>query len=149
MTFVEPLFDYARSHVSLLVASVAVWIVSVVVTLWVARYYLVSIPADYFAHPHRPLAAWQGSHPARRWALLVAKNVLGAVFLAAGLVMLVTPGSGWIALLLGLYLLDIPGKRAVERRILQRPAILRLVNRVRAGAGQPPLVFELHAAAVR
>jgi hypothetical protein len=140
---VGELITWLKGNVPLVFEGIGIWIVSLVVTIWIARYYLISIPPDYFARPHQPFEAWRDSHPALRWTLLIAKNLFGAIFLIAGLVMLITPGPGWIALLLGLYLLDLPGKRAVERRILQRPAILNIVNRTRAHAGQPPLEFSV------
>jgi hypothetical protein len=120
-------------------ASIVVWLLSVVATVFAMRYYLLWIPADHFAKDHKPFDAWRGAHPALRWALLVAKNLGGAILILAGLVMLVTPGPGWLALLFGLALVDLPGKRAVERRILRKPAIARFVNHLRATAGHAPL----------
>ena len=38
-------------------------------------------------------------------------------------------------------LVDVPGKRNVERAIVKRPSVLRVVNSLRAHAGQPPLEF--------
>jgi hypothetical protein len=137
------LVDWARDNVVLVSewagASLVLWVVSLVLTALAMRYYLIWIPADHFAKGHKPFDAWQDSHPAIRWTLIVGKNVIGALLLVAGLVMLVTPGPGWLALLIGLALVDIPGKRAWERRILQRPAIANAVNRMRVKAGQPPL----------
>ena len=52
----------------------------------------------------------------------------------AGLVMLITPGQGVLSILLGLALVDVPGKRTLERKIFQRPPVLKLVNRLRGVA---------------
>ncbi len=119
--------------------SLALWMLSIVVTVVTVRYYLIWIPADHFAKGHKPFDAWRNSHPAVRWTLLVAMNAIGAVLILAGLIMLVTPGPGWLALLIGLALVDLPAKRTLERRIIERPTILQLVNRIRDKAGQPPL----------
>jgi hypothetical protein len=148
---VSELITWVRGNVPLVFEGIGIWIVSLVVTIWTARYYLISIPPDYFASHHQPFDAWRDSHPALRWTLLIGKNLFGFIFLIAGLVMLVTPGPGWIALLLGLYLVDLPGKRTVERKILQQPAILHLVNRMRAHAQKPPLEFSVqsHAGELR
>ena len=70
---------------------------------------------------------------------MLAKNLLGATFLLAGLVMLFTPGQGILAVLVGVSLMDIPGKRAWERRIVAYPRVHRALNGIRAKAGQPPL----------
>jgi hypothetical protein len=55
--------------------------------------------------------------------------------------MIFTPGQGILSLLLGLTLIDIPGKRTLERKIIQRPSVLRVVNHLRARADKPPLEF--------
>jgi hypothetical protein len=139
--------DWCGDHLGLLSewvgVSLLLWIFSLVATAVALRYYLIWIPPDHFAKGHQPFGAWQNSHPVIRWTLLIGKNILGALLIAAGIVMLVTPGPGWLALLIGLALVDMPGKRALERRILRRPTILQIVNRIRDNAGHPPL--ELNA----
>jgi hypothetical protein len=119
--------------------SLLLWIVSLGLTAVAMRYYLLWIPADHFAAGHKPFDAWQDSHPVVRWTLIIGKNVIGAILIIAGLIMLVTPGPGWLALLIGLAMIDMPGKRAVELLILRRPAIAHLVNTMRAKAGHAPL----------
>jgi hypothetical protein len=140
---VHDFFSWARDHVLLLTEwaglSLVAWVVSMALTIVALRYYLIWIPPDYFASDHKPFAGWRDSHPVVRWALLVSKNVLGALLIVAGLIMLVTPGPGWLALLIGLALVDVPGKRTMERRIVERPAIFRIVNHMREKAGHPPL----------
>ncbi len=73
--------------------------------------------------------------------LIIGKNLLGGLLIVAGLIMLVTPGQGVLSILLGLVLVDVPGKRKVERKIIERKSVLKVVNRLRARAGQPPLEF--------
>jgi hypothetical protein len=113
-------------------------LVIVVAAVW---WYVVAIPADNFALGHKRLDAWRDSHPALRWTVLVAKNLLGFLMILAGMTMIVTPGPGWLAIILGLGLVDVPGKRHLERRIIQAPGIRQMVDRARAKAGKPPLVF--------
>jgi UPF0716 family protein affecting phage T7 exclusion len=71
----------------------------------------------------------------------VLKNVLGVVLVLWGVIMLAIPGPGVVTLLLGLSLLDFPGKRALERRILTSPGVLRTLNALRARAGQPAITL--------
>ena len=47
--------------------------------------------------------------------------------------MLFTPGQGILTLLLGISLADIPGKRALEQRMIRQPRILYIVNQLRRG----------------
>jgi hypothetical protein len=56
-----------------------------------------------------------------------------------GLVLLVLPGQGLLTMLAGLVLLDLPGKRAFERRVVARPRVLSALNWLRARAGREPL----------
>lgn len=96
---------------------------------------IVALPADYLFR-ESTLLKW---NPVIAWPIIVLKNLLGALFLLAGLIMLVTPGQGILSLLVGLSLLNFPGKKRLEHRILTNPKVIRAVNGLRARAKQPPL----------
>jgi hypothetical protein len=61
------------------------------------------------------------------------------VLILAGVAMLVLPGQGILMILIGLMLMDIPGKRALERRLVQQPSVWQVMNWIRAKAHQPAL----------
>jgi hypothetical protein len=50
------------------------------------------------------------------------------------------PGQGALTILVGVLLLDIPGKHKLLVRIVRRPRLLRLINRLRKRYGKPPLL---------
>jgi hypothetical protein len=77
-----------------------------------------------------------------RCALLMGKNLLGYLLIAAGIAMLVLPGQGVLTILLGFILVDLPGKYRFERWLVTRPLVLRSINRLRRRAGRDPLIFE-------
>ena len=106
----------------------------VVIPVLVAR-----IPADYFAGDQRNPPAWTDRHRVLRAILLVAKNLLGIVFVLAGIAMLVLPGQGILTILIGAMMLDVPGKYHFERWLIQKPAIWRAVSWLRKKAGKAPL----------
>jgi hypothetical protein len=56
--------------------------------------------------------------------------------------MLIGPGQGILTILIGLIMVDIPGKRPIEAKIIQRPTILSAVNNLRARYNKPPLVMD-------
>jgi len=56
--------------------------------------------------------------------------------------MLLLPGQGLLTILIGLLLLDFPGKRALELRLLRRPALRGFLDRMRQRRGVPPFVLE-------
>lgn len=117
--------------------SVATFVGTLVLVPWL----LSRLPADYFA-ARRPRSALRESHPVIRMVLLVLKNLLGLVLLAAGIAMLVLPGQGLLTVLLGLSLLNFPGKFALERAIVSRQAVRRGIDWIRRRANRPPLVLD-------
>lgn len=100
---------------------------------------LVQLPPTYFLSSHRA-ARPQWKYPALRWTALILKNLVGAALIVAGLIMLMAPGQGLLTLLVGLMLLDIPGKRRLEQRIVRRERVLNAINWLRSRFSKPPLV---------
>ncbi|MDC7233233.1 MAG: PGPGW domain-containing protein [Spirochaetales bacterium] len=106
-------------------------------TLILLPFLLIRIPEDYFMRSSKPPA--QGK--ALRILFHIVKNLLGLIFFAMGIIMLFIPGQGLLTILASLWLLDLPGKRKIERRLIKRPAIQAAVNGVRQRAGKPPLTL--------
>jgi hypothetical protein len=95
------------------------------------------LPHDYFNQPHR--AVWRLSMEEPWYALLLGavKNVLGALLVLLGIVMIVTPGQGLLTLLVGLLLMNFPGKYQLERWLVCRRGVMRALNWLRKRRGQP------------
>ena len=133
------LWDWLRENAALTTVMLFVSIIVLVGSLWICHYVLTTIPPDYFKGKHKPFEQWRTSRPALWWTLVISKNLVGALLIAAGLIMIFTPGQGILTLLLGVSLVDIPGKRKLELRIIQHASVLKAINRMRARAKQPPL----------
>lgn len=71
--------------------------------------------------------------------LKVLRNMLGALLILLGIVMLLLPGQGLLTLLVGLVLIDMPGKHALLVRLISRPKVLSIVNKLRMKRGVGPL----------
>ncbi len=71
---------------------------------------------------------------------IVLKNLLGVALVGAGIVMLVLPGQGILTILIGVMLMDFPGKYALEKRLVSRPTVMRSLNWMRAKANRPPFL---------
>jgi hypothetical protein len=99
----------------------------------------IHIPADYFTRRRRPLKSLPQGHAAVRLLGLVLKNLAGSIFILSGIVMLVLPGQGIITLLIGLMLVNFPGKRDLELRIIEQQSVLRSINWIRLRARRPAL----------
>ncbi|REJ66245.1 MAG: DMT family transporter [Planctomycetota bacterium] len=113
-----------------------------VIVLATVRLVIVRIPADYFAKKTRGHARFEHLVPPLRWLVLVAKNALGLLFLVAGAIMFVVPGPGALSMLLGVLLLDFPGKYELERWCISRNSVRRGVDYLRRRAGSEPLIIE-------
>ncbi|HYP89850.1 MAG TPA: PGPGW domain-containing protein [Polyangiaceae bacterium] len=106
-------------------------ILAVLASVVLVPRFLASLPNDYLrAHGHRA----PESLLAR-----IARNVLGVVLALLGLAMLVLPGQGLLTLLVGLLLVDFPGKHQLVTKLLSRPKVLAVVNKLRAHKNAPPL----------
>lgn len=104
---------------------------------------IVKLPANYFSS-HYTSDFMPGSPWLVRWGAVLGKNLLGLVLVILGLLLSLpgVPGQGLLTILLGLIMLDIPGKRPLEARIIKRPAVLSNVNALRAKYGKPPFQMD-------
>ncbi len=115
-------------------------VVAFVGTLIAIPAILVRLPPDYFQnHHHKPWFA--NHHPVIRMLGLLTKNIVGVIFLLAGIAMLVLPGQGLLTMLLGILFIDFPGKHRLEKKLIQHPKILNAINALRKKASKPPFTF--------
>jgi len=119
---------------------VASTIITFIATLIAVPILVVRIPPDYFSWRKRHGKLWANHHPVVRAMLMIGKNALGFILVAAGIIMLVLPGQGIFTILIGIMLLNFPGKYRLERWIAARRPVLRSINWLRRRAGRAPLV---------
>ncbi len=101
---------------------------------------LMRLPADYF-DVRKPRPWMENHHPMLRLVGHLVKNVVGAIFLFAGFLMLLLPGQGVLTMLIGLSLIEFPGKRKLEAKIVGQSTVLSTINALRAKFDKPPLVI--------
>lgn len=97
---------------------------------------IIILPADFFA---RKL---DGSGDRRelgvgRILLIILRNLIGVVFFVAGIIMLFIPGQGLLTILIGLALIDFPGKNTLLRRLVRNRRVFDTANGIRRWAGRP------------
>jgi hypothetical protein len=121
----------------------AVWLALFLASVLAVVLLLVMLPATFFLDSHRR-DLWVDRHRAIRWTGLVLKNLvgLGLVVLGAILSLPGIPGQGLLTVLLGVVLIDFPGKRRLERAILSRPRVRSTVDRLRIRLGRRPFELE-------
>jgi hypothetical protein len=140
MDWLSDLKYWGSEHTGLLWSLAALSLAIFLLTPLIVGWLVIRLPANYFVErKHAPLVSWQ-SRPVARWALLIIKNLAGVILFVAGFIMLFTPGQGLLTIVIGLVLIDFPGKYQAERWLITRPSVWRSVNWIRKRAGQPEVI---------
>ncbi|HSH09036.1 MAG TPA: PGPGW domain-containing protein [Oceanipulchritudo sp.] len=93
------------------------------------------MPEDYFARLERgPLQR----RPFRHF-LQILKNILGTILFISGLMLVLLPGQGILTMLIGISLIDFPGKRRLQLRLVHMKGVARSMQWIRHKAKRPPL----------
>ncbi len=105
--------------------------------------WLVSRLSDEFFIRHRQRVGQRRKrHPVLTFLLWLLRNSIGVVLLGSGLVMLVLPGQGILTILVGIALMDFPGKYRLLERFVKLKQVRRSLNWIRRKAGKPEFVFK-------
>jgi purine-cytosine permease-like protein len=131
--------SWVREYQGLLERLGGLSVLMFVVTLVIFPLVIIYLPEDYFVRDRRDPAHQIRRHPAVWLSLIVLKNIFGAALILAGIAMLVLPGQGLLTILIGITLVNFPGKYTFERRIVSRPSVARTLNRIRESAGRARL----------
>jgi hypothetical protein len=125
---------------SSLLIGAAIFVGSFFINLAIVSFILVKLPADHF-NQNRKRKFMAGSHPALRVLATIGKNLGGVLLVALGVVLSLpgVPGQGLLTILLGVMLLDFPGKHRLEQKLLSRPSIVNAINGLRRRFDKPPL----------
>ena len=110
--------------------TLAASLLSPIAIIWLIE----QLPADYFIRPRA--IDRHHLHP-----LSLMKNLFGLILIVAGVAMLVLPGQGVLTMLIGLVIMNFPGKKALEKRLLRLPKIAAAVNWIRKKGGKPPFIL--------
>ena len=135
-------FFYSFTWRGLLIG-LLIFVVTLVVNLAIVSFILVNLPPDHFSKSHQK-RFWSDRHPAIRAPGIIGKNILGVLLVVVGILLSIpgVPGQGVLTVLLGIMLLDFPGKRRLEQKLLSRPQILKTINRLRGRFGKAGLEVE-------
>jgi hypothetical protein len=119
---------------------ILIFLGSFFLNLGIVSFILVKLPADHFSKK-RKTKFWSGPNPALHAAKVIGKNIAGVLLVALGVVLSVpgVPGQGLLTILLGVMLLDFPGRHRLEQKLLSKPSIVNTINRLRGRFEKPPL----------
>lgn len=140
----EAISGWFEAHADALQKAGVVWftvgVLSLVITIVTLPAVIVRLPPDYFVRERRLKLISDSLHPVLGWFALALKNLLGLALFVLGAIMLFVPGQGLLTMLIGLMLMNFPGKYRLEQSLVRRPSVLRTLNRVRAHWKRPPLL---------
>jgi len=116
------------------------FVASFLINLAIVSVILVKLPKDHFSK-RRKTKFWSGPHPALHAAKVIGKNIAGVLLVALGVVLSIpgVPGQGLLTILLGVMLLDFPGRHRLEQKLLSKPSIVNSINRLRQRFDKEPL----------
>ena len=122
---------------------VVLFVITFSASIAIVSLIMVKIPADYFKKDN-PRKIMPNHHRAVRTMVIVARNILGALIVALGIVLSLpgVPGQGLLTILMGIMLLDFPGKRTLEYKLVSRPKVMHAINTLRSKFGKPELVLD-------
>ncbi|MFL2554543.1 MAG: PGPGW domain-containing protein [Candidatus Rariloculaceae bacterium] len=131
---ITEILAYTQSHVGWILTISSIFFVFGLIVMPILA---ICIPPNYFLSDYR--------NPPSRFpphigiALAVIKNIVGAFCVVTGILLLVLPGQGLITLILGLMIMNYPGKYALERRLIRLPNVLSTINWLRDKFEKQPL----------
>lgn len=123
--------------------SLLIFVVTFSVSLAIVSLVLVKLPATYFKKSYKKRFLSNHS-PMIRGLAIIGKNLIGAVLVVVGILLSLpgVPGQGMLTILLGVMLLDFPGKSRFEHWLVSRPKILQAINKLRHRFSKPALVLD-------
>ncbi len=136
------MYEFIQTNANVLWILAVFSLITFFVSLAVVPYLLVRIPSDYFSHRKRQRPLVKNNNPFVRGVFIVGKNVVGYVLIVLGITMLFIPGQGLLTVLLGIILIDFPGKYRFERWLVLRKHVLRSINWLRQRSNREPLVID-------
>ena len=132
-----PALEWIKAHDTLLALLGGLGILMFAGSLVAIPVIIAYMPEDYFIRITR--------HPMHRSPLRkvlhALKNVFGGILLVSGLLLLLLPGQGIITIVIGLSLIDFPGKHQLQIRLVSQPRIRKSIQWIRAKVHHKPLII--------
>lgn len=137
------ILDWLSLHKNQLIWGIGIFAISLLFSSLACCFVILRLREDHF-HVERAPSSQSMRPPWKRTLMTLGKNILGVSLVILGLAMSLpgVPGQGLLTLFVGLVLVDFPGKRDIERRIMDRPMIFDACNRLRSRFGKKPFTLD-------
>ena len=129
--------EFLEAHKVLISMMTGFSVIMFIGTIILIPILIINMPADYFTREKKSVC--HGRHPFMCMLVLFVKNLLGAVFVLVGILLLVMPGQGLLSIVVGILLLNYPGKYQFERWLISRRKVMNALNWIRLKMHHPPL----------
>ncbi len=117
--------------------SIVMFIGSLIVVPWL----ILRMAPDYFIRHRYEVIKRHCRHPVLTIVLFCLRNSIGLTLTVAGFAMLLLPGQGILTMLIGLSLMDFPGKYRLFDKVVQIKKVQKSLNWIRVKGGREMLVF--------
>ncbi|MDF1738807.1 MAG: hypothetical protein P1U86_06590 [Verrucomicrobiales bacterium] len=134
-------WEWVRQHDKVFYWIGAISLATVIVSFVAVPIVIRRMPYDYFLEDSEVADQLREQHPVLRVLFLILKNLIGGILVIGGLIMFLTPGQGVLTLLIGLLLMDFPGKRGLEIRLMKLKPVKKTVDWIRSKGEKRPLVL--------
>ena len=120
--------------------SFLIFVLTLGASLAVVSFVLVKLPATYFKDSHNKKLLAERP-PVIRGLAIIGKNLLGLLLVVIGILLSLpgVPGQGILTILLGVMLLDFPGRPRLEHWLVSRPRVFNAINKLRHRFSKPGL----------
>jgi ABC-type multidrug transport system fused ATPase/permease subunit len=134
---IDNIINYFEQYQDIFIWLGIVSIIMFVASLILVPMFLKKIPVDYFINKdyHKiDISSFS------KLIIFILKNTLGIILILAGIIMLITPGQGIIAIIIGLFLMQFRGKYKLERKLVENNITFKTLNWIREKSDKPPFV---------
>lgn len=131
---IEKIIDWLSQYQTALtwlgLVSLLMFVFSLLLLPWLIK----KIPDDYFQR------ASAGNNSTALFSPKgILRNIIGLIILLAGFAMFILPGQGILTVLVGIAIMQFPGKHQLERWLISRNGVLQTVNWLRRKTNAPEL----------
>ncbi|MEA3468793.1 MAG: PGPGW domain-containing protein, partial [Thermodesulfobacteriota bacterium] len=118
------------------IVSTITFFLSLLIIPWI----VCKLDDHFFLHLHEH-KKMEDQHPVMFILLRILRYSFGAILLLAGILMLFLPGQGLLTIILGISLLDFPGKQKAIDGLLHFHPVQNGLNWVREKGSKKPFLF--------
>ncbi len=137
MLFFMELLNWIQEHEVLLAVLGTSGFLLFIASLIAVPVIFAYMPEDYFM---RVAQGFPKRKPFRQF-LHILKNIFGVLFMLCGLILLLLPGQGILMIIIGISLIDFPGKHQLQIHLIKLPKVRNSVQWIRTKVHHKPLIL--------